>query len=179
MKKAVFLDRDGTIIEDLGYIKSVDAIKFFDSTFQALRSLQEDYLLFLITNQSGVGKGLLNMREVRIVNQEIVNTLKSESIAIKKIYVCPHTKEDNCKCHKPSPFFLLEASIEYDLDLSKSYLIGDHPGDVYCAENAGSTGIYLLTGHGKKHLKEFTKRPIIKADILQAAKFVKSNNINN
>ena len=172
MKKAVFLDRDGTIIEDTGYIKSPDEVIYFENAFTALRLLQEEYLLFFFSNQSGIGKGLLKTEEVAKVNDAIVSRLKKASIEIKEVFVCPHTREDNCKCHKPSPFFLYKAAKKYNIDLSRSYLIGDHPGDVFCAENAGAKGIYVLTGHGSKHLDEFVTKPTIGTDILEAAKII-------
>ncbi|VAX15149.1 D-glycero-beta-D-manno-heptose-1,7-bisphosphate 7-phosphatase [hydrothermal vent metagenome] len=175
MQKAIFLDRDGTIIEDVGYIKTTKEVVFFDNTFDALKILQKDYLFFIVTNQSGIAKYLLTIEEVNNVNNYIVEKLNRESIKTTEVFVCPHKKEDNCKCHKPKPYFLLEATKKYNIGLSNSYVIGDHPSDVYCAENAGANGIYILTGHGNKHLNEFVTRPINKNDILEAANYIKLN----
>ncbi|MFC2137779.1 D-glycero-alpha-D-manno-heptose-1,7-bisphosphate 7-phosphatase [Bacteroidota bacterium] len=169
---AVFLDRDGTIVEDNGYIDNELDLVFFENSFKALNILQEKFLLFIVTNQSGIGKGLISKYKVDKVNQYLVDCLKAQGIAIYDIYCCPHTKEDNCWCRKPEPYFLYKAAKEYNLDLSKSFVIGDHPEDVYCAENAGATGIYVLSGHGIRHLLEFKKRPILAEDILQAANMI-------
>lgn len=171
-QKAVFLDRDGTLIEDVGYIKTPAEINFYANVYAALILLQKTYKLFIVTNQSGVAKGDISLKEVDIVNKAMQKRFECEGIEITEIFVCPHSKEDNCNCRKPKPFFLKEAALKYNIDLSKSYMIGDHPSDIYCAENAGATGIYLFTGHGLKHLHEFRKRPICRPDILDAAKFI-------
>jgi len=174
-RKAIFLDRDGTLIEDVGYLKNPSEIVFYDNTFTALQLLQKKHLLFIITNQSGISKGALTEEEVNAVNNAILNRFTKESINIQEVFVCPHTVEDRCECRKPNSYFIQKAEIKYGLDLSKSFMIGDHPSDVYCAENAEVTGIYLLTGHGCQHLHEFKHKPLIKADILGAAKYI--NNI--
>ncbi|MFC2137777.1 D-glycero-alpha-D-manno-heptose-1,7-bisphosphate 7-phosphatase [Bacteroidota bacterium] len=171
-RKAVFLDRDGTIIKDVGNLKSSENIVFYGNVYTALKNLQKEYLLFVITNQPRIEQGLLSMKEVKIVNQAIVERFKAESIDIKKIFICPHKVEDNCWCRKPEPYFLYKAAKEYNLDLSKSFMIGDHPADVYCAENAGVNGIYVLTGHGIKHLHELKNKPIMAENILQAANMI-------
>ena len=174
MKNAVFLDRDGTLIEDVGHLRSPIDINFYADVYAALKILKKDFLLFIITNQTGISKGHLTVEEVNEVNKAIIKRFSEESINITDIYVCPHSKEGKCICSKPESYFLLEAAKKYNIDLASSYLIGDHPEDVYCAENAGATGIYLLIGHGVKHLHEFAQKPIIKADILAAAKYINS-----
>ena len=151
-KKAVFLDRDGTIIQDAGYISRTEDVEFFGDTFESLRQLQEDFELFVVTNQSGVGKGLITASDVERVNGFIDDRLRSEGITIRRWYVCPH--ESGCECKKPSPYFLNSAAAEYGIDLRRSFVIGDHPHDIEFAENAGAVGLYVLTGHGSHHLKD-------------------------
>jgi D-glycero-D-manno-heptose 1,7-bisphosphate phosphatase len=174
--KAVFLDRDGTLIEDVGFLNDPRDIIFFGGVFSALLLLQKYYQLFIVTNQTGVAKGYLSLQEVVAVNKAVEDRFSKEGIVITETYVCPHSAEDNCLCRKPKPHFLLQAAGKYNIDLSKSFMIGDHPGDIYCAENAGSTGIYLFTGHGLKHLHEFDKKPICRPGILDAAKYIMSLN---
>lgn len=171
-QKAVFLDRDGTLIEDVGHLKYLDQINFYADAYTALLLLQKAYKLFIVTNQSGVAEGAISLEEVSVINQAIEKRFRNEGIEITEIFVCPHSKEDNCKCRKPKPFFLKKAARKYNIDLSKSYMIGDHPSDIYCAENAGATGIYLFTGHGLRHLHEFKKKPIYQPAILDAAKYI-------
>lgn len=170
--QAVFLDRDGTIIEDNGYInKTSDAI-FFPYTFKALEILQEHFLLFVITNQSGISKGLISEEDVEKVNRYITETLKAKGIIITDTFYCPHNSEDNCVCKKPKPYFLYRAAQLYNVDLSRSFIIGDHPADVECGINAGSTPVYLLSGHGLKHKDELIQNPKILNNLLDAAKYI-------
>jgi len=154
MKPAVFLDRDGTIIKDNGYIGQINKVEFYPFTFDCLKQLQKKFLLFIVTNQSGIAKGIVTSKQVDEVNDFILNKLKSEGINISALYSCPHHRNDNCKCHKPKTMFAELASKDFEIDLKKSYMIGDHPADVEFALNIGAKGIYVLTGHGKKHYAE-------------------------
>lgn len=158
MKKhpAIFLDRDGTIIDDAGHIKNPADVVFYPYTVDSLKMLQQDHQLFIITNQSGIAKGLVSEKEVQEVNRYILDYLRSNDIVITELFYCPHKTEDMCQCKKPSPYFIFEAERLYDIDLSRSYIIGDHPSDAECGINAGIKPFYLLTGHGRKHLHELT-----------------------
>jgi len=173
---AIFLDRDGTIIDDAGYIKHASEVKFYPFTFKALDILQEHFLLFIITNQSGISKGLVTVKEVEEVNNHILNTLKKQGIAIYDFFCCHHKSEDNCECKKPKTYFIEKARQLYNIDLSQSFIIGDHPSDVQCGINAGITPIYVLTGHGDKHKNEIKKETIICNNILEATKYLTSIN---
>jgi histidinol-phosphate phosphatase family protein len=150
-KKAVFLDRDGTIIDDCGFITGVDEVKFFPFTIKALQMLQKEFLLFIVTNQSGVGLGKITLESARHINSYITSHLEEHGIIIQKVYCCSHKRDDNCNCIKPKPYFLNEARECYDIDLSESFTIGDHPHDVTFGTSAGARGLYVLTGHGEKH----------------------------
>ncbi len=153
-RAAVFLDRDGTIIEDKGFIGSPAEVSFLPGVFPALRKIQDDFLLFIVTNQPGVGLGRIKLEEVEEVNRFIISALASEGIRVQKVFTCPHRREDNCECIKPKPYLLLRAAEEFNLDLVASYVIGDHPSDMELARASGARGVYLLTGHGRKHLSE-------------------------
>lgn len=173
---AIFLDRDGTIIEDMGDIKQASEVQFYPFTFKALDLLQEHFLLFIITNQSGIAKGIVTVKEVEDVNNHILNTLKKQGIAIYDSFCCPHKSEDNCECKKPKTYFIEKARQLYNIDLNQSFIIGDHPSDVQCGINAGITPIYVLTGHGEKHKNEIKKETIVCNNILEAAKYLTSIN---
>lgn len=175
MNKAVFLDRDGTIIEERGYIKTADEIVFINNVFESLRRLQEYYKLFIVTNQSGIGKNIITSRDADNVNSFITAALKEQNITITDVYVCPHKKEDNCECMKPSPFFLHKAAATYNIAMEKSFSIGDHPHDAELAQNVGGRGIYLLTGHGKKHLDEIPPNTPVFSDINAASDWLINN----
>jgi D-glycero-D-manno-heptose 1,7-bisphosphate phosphatase len=154
-KAAVFLDRDGTLIEDVGFLKDPGKIDLFPDTIESLkRLLQHDYLLFVITNQSGVADGFLTHFEVDEVNSALARMLAKEQIIIAAWHVCPHNKFDDCECRKPGTAFLEKAAVDYDIDLSRSFVVGDHPHDAVTGEKLGVTGVYLLTGHGEKHRDE-------------------------
>lgn len=169
---AIFLDRDGTIIEDRGYIKNPSDVIFYPMSFKALSILQKQFLLFIITNQSGVSKGFTTESEVKKVNKYLIEYLKARSVVIYDVFYCPHKNEDNCDCKKPNPYFIKKASELYNLNLADSYIFGDHPSDVECGLNAGVKPVYLLTGHGSKHKDELTPDVKICSNILEAAKYV-------
>ncbi len=171
-RKAVFLDRDGTVIEDRGHLKNpVDAV-FYPFTFEALRMLQKEFLLFIVSNQSGIAKKLITKEDVDKVNRRVLEILVENGIRITEVYYCPHNREDNCECIKPKPYFLNQAVEKHGIDLSRSYVIGDHPHDVEFAENAGAKGIYVLTGHGEKHTGELKPGwPVVK-NLLEAARLI-------
>lgn len=169
---AIFLDRDGTIIEDLGYIKNPSDVVFYQTSFKALSILQKHFLLFIITNQSGISKGLITDKEVKKVNEYLLESLKARGITIYDIFLCPHTSEENCTCKKPNPYLINKASELYNVDLKCSYIIGDHPSDIECGINAGVEPIYLLSGHGRKHLREITGNVKICENILTAANYI-------
>ena len=155
MKKAVFLDRDGTINEDVGYICSRDKLEFIPQSLEALRMLQQEYTLFIVTNQSGVARGYFSEEDLVKFNKEFEEILSQEGITIEKTYYCPLMgDEECCDCHNPSPLFLEQAKEEFTIDLKSSYVVGDHPHDVEFGQQVGATTIYLLTGHGQKHRKE-------------------------
>lgn len=173
-KPAVFLDRDGTIIEDAGYIGNLSDVVFFPYTVEALRSLGSRYKLFIISNQSGIAKGLITEDQVNEVNLFITDFLKSQGIEISGVFYCPHRTEDNCSCKKPGPHFIFEADRIHNLDLKNSYIVGDHPSDVQCGINAGVNPVYLLTGHGLKHKDELTHEVRICRNLLDCAGYIMS-----
>ncbi len=171
-RPAVFLDRDGTLIEDRGCLRSPHEAVFFAGTVSALRRLQPHFRLFIATNQSGVGKGELTLDEANQVNSHVVQWLRGQGVEIDAVYCCPHQRADNCACIKPKPFFLEQAAREHRLDLRRSFVIGDHPHDVEFARNAGATGIYVLTGHGRKHRAELRGDNNVVAGIASAAEWI-------
>jgi len=169
---AVFLDRDGTIIEDRGHLRSPSEVVFFPDTVAALKRLQEHYLLFVVTNQPGIARGLASAEEVEQVNGYVVAELRKQRVTISDVYCCPHDRSEDCICIKPNPYFLHEAARDYGLDLAKSFVVGDHPHDVVLADNAGATGIYVLTGHGMHHRAELPPWRVVVPGIREAAEWI-------
>lgn len=173
MHKAIFLDRDGTINEDVGDLYSSDKLIFIPGAIEALKSLQRKFHLFIVTNQSGIGENAFTEKDFLQFNEYYVRLLKSCGVKIKQVFYCPHRKEENCGCRKPNPYFVREAEKRYSIDLRNSYVIGDHPHDAEMAYKVGAGSVYLLTGHGKKHLQELAIEPnFIANDIFGASLWI-------
>ena len=172
LRPAVFLDRDGTLIEDRGHLSSPDEVRFFSATIGALERLREDFLFFLVTNQSGVAEGLLTLEQVERVNAHVVSVLAEAGLTITATYVCPHRRGDGCHCIKPNPHFLHQAAEQYGIDLRRSFVVGDHPHDVELAKRAGAQGVYVCTGHGWKHIGELAENEVVVPDIRAAAEWI-------
>jgi L-threonylcarbamoyladenylate synthase len=165
---AIFLDRDGTLMEDLGHLGDPAKAVLYPETIPALRSLGDQFLLFIVTNQNGVAKGVTRLEDVCSVNEHIVRTLEASGVNIREVYCCPHQRSDGCECIKPNPHFGRLAERDHGVDLASSFVVGDHPADVEFAANLGARGIYVLSGHGEKHLKELTVPSAVVSDIAAA-----------
>lgn len=152
MNKAIFLDRDGTIIKDKNYLSTPDKIEFLNDVVEALGEfLLNDFKLIVITNQSGVGRGYYSIKDVEKVNNRIKQELLNFSIPILAFYYCPHyigstldKYNIKCNCRKPSPGLIIQAAKDHDIDLRQSYMIGDQESDVKAGENAGVKKSYLI-----------------------------------
>ncbi len=171
-RTAVFLDRDGTIIEDRGDLWDPAQVVFFKDTVPALRCLAEQFALFIVTNQSGVAKGTITMKDVQRVNDYVEKYLAAKDVPIAATYVCPHERSSGCRCIKPNAFFLKEAERDFAIDLRRSFVIGDHPHDVELATRVGATGIYVLSGHGRKHRRELSVETIVATGISEATETI-------
>src|SRR4030043_179747 len=165
---AIFLDRDGTIIEDAGHLKDPSDVVCFPETFEALRKLQDYFLLFIVTNQTGIAEGKITRKDANRVNSSIVHAFSEKGIKIQDVYTCPHRRLDNCRCIKPKPYFLKRAANLHNLDLERSFTIGDHPHDIQLAKNAGARGIYVLTAHAQNHLAELPCDTEVATGIMEA-----------
>lgn len=154
---AAFLDRDGTIIEDLGYLGDPERIQFIPGAQEALRALRASgYRLIVVTNQAGVARGLISESDVRSVNQRLQERLAQDGIALDGIYYCPHHVEGErpeyrhaCAARKPGPGMVERARQDFGLDLGRSVIVGDHSSDAAVARHfPGMRGVMVLTGHG-------------------------------
>lgn len=168
--KAVFLDRDGVIIEETGYGYKIEDLKLIKNAVEGLKLLK-DYRLFIITNQSGIGKGIYKIKDFIKYNNYLLKELKKRNISIEKTYYCPHKPEDNCSCRKPKAKFLKSAEKEFNLDIKKSFTIGDKKIDVELGKNAGCKSVLVLTGYGAKSQKS-SKPDYTAKDLLDAAKWI-------
>lgn len=150
MNRALFLDRDGTLIEDKDYLRDPDQVVIFPGAAKALKRLQDaGFKLFIVSNQSGVGRGYFTMADVERVNQQLVELLARDGVRIEKIYTAPEAPEEPSRGRKPSPQFLFDARDEFGIDLAQSYMIGDKLSDLECGWNAGvKKSILVRTGYG-------------------------------
>jgi len=172
LRPAVFLDRDGTIIEDRGHLSRTEDVAFFPDTLEALRKLQQAFLLFIVTNQSGVAQGLIGLEDVARVNAHLLAKLTEADVHITDVYVCPHRRADGCVCVKPNRYFLDRAAAEHGVDLERSFAVGDHFHDVELAANAGGRGVFVRTGHGESHVHELPAGTVVAAGIGEAADWI-------
>ena len=150
MNRAVFLDRDGTIIEERNYLCRVEDVVIFPGAGAALARLQQaGFKLFIVSNQSGVGRGYFTLAEVEKVNEHLLQQLGREQVRFEKIYIAPEAPDAPSRGRKPSPQFLLDARDEFGVDLAQSYMIGDKLIDLECGWNAGVKKCLLVrTGYG-------------------------------
>ncbi len=165
MKRAAFLDRDGTINEDVGHITDPGRFELIPGSVDAMNRLRDaGFLLPLITNQAGVGRGLMTEQQLNRVLDAFQDLLKTEGTHLDGVYYCPHHPEEAkgayrkvCDCRKPGPELLLRAARDLDVDLEQSYMIGDHWSDVEAGLAAGCEAILLRTGHGRQEIEKQTK----------------------
>src|SRR5258708_20509839 len=150
MRAAVFLDRDGTLIVDKDYLSRPEDVVIFPGVGAALKKLYgQGFKLFIVSNQSGVGRGYFTMADVEKVNDRLLSDLARESVEIEKIYIAPEAPDMPSRGRKPSPQFLLDARDEFGLDLAQSYMIGDRLTDLECGWNAGvKRSILVRAGYG-------------------------------
>ncbi len=181
---AVFLDRDGTLIEDAGYLDSLDRLTLLPSTVDALRVLARGgHRLVVITNQSGIAQGLFDEAFVTRTHDALQARLTAAGARIDGWYYCPHHPRGQvpaltttCDCRKPAPGLVRQAASDLGLDLSKSWMIGDRWGDVTLAPNAGMRGgILVRTGQGRvaeQHPVDGTQAAYVADDVMDAAAWI-------
>jgi len=144
MKKAVFLDRDGTINFNRGYISDPTLLEIRPGVGRGIRLLNEHgFLTIVVTNQSGIARGLLSPKMLQRIHVSMANELRRESARIDAIYYCPHHPEDGCRCRKPQPGLLEKAVIDYNIDASRSFMIGDRMLDVLAGHSIGCKTILV------------------------------------
>lgn len=177
MKRAVFLDRDGTLIVEKDYLSRPEDVAIVAGTGKALKHLQEGgFELFILTNQSGVGRGYFTMADVEKVHEHIRRELARDAVQVRKIYVAPEAPHQPSRGRKPSPQFVFDARDEFGLDLAGSYVVGDKMIDLECGWNAGvRKSLLVRTGYGadvEKARPPGWDRAVIVDDIVAAANWI-------
>ncbi len=149
-KKAIFLDRDGVINKKPPrgeYVKSWKEFEFLPGTIEALRILcQRDYDIFIVTNQAGIGRGLMDINDLELIHQKMIEELKKNGVDIRGIYYCSHEMNENCQCRKPKPGLLLRAAKEHNLDLTRAVFVGDDNRDLAAGNQVGCKVILIKPG---------------------------------
>ncbi len=163
MNKAVFLDRDGTLVEDVGYASAPDQMHLLPGAAEAVAEFRRrGYLVVLITNQSGIGRELFTEADVAAMHEKIQADLAAAGGALDAIYYCPHMPSDAaaCKCRKPLPGMILQAAKEHDIELSQSIMVGDKPSDVEAGRAAGCRVGLVATGPAAECAPDFVVRSL-------------------
>ncbi len=174
LRPAVFLDRDGTICEEVGYLNHISRLMIYPWAAAAIRRLNDAGLpVVVVTNQSGVSRGIFPESLVAEVHRQMARELGAARARLDAVYYCTHRREDGCDCRKPLPGLLRRAAEEHGLDLARSFVVGDRYADVGLAHAAGSRGVLVLSGYGRGeydlHRDEWPRQPDLVAENLQEA----------
>ncbi|MFQ5735703.1 MAG: D-glycero-alpha-D-manno-heptose-1,7-bisphosphate 7-phosphatase [Thermodesulfobacteriota bacterium] len=171
---AVFLDRDGTINIDTGYLSKPEELVLIPGAAEAIRRLNGlGVKVIIITNQSGVGRGYFTDADVDRVNARLAALLGLEGARIDGVYYCIHRPGDGCGCRKPQNGLTLKAAEEHGVDLSRSFVVGDKASDVELAWGSGARGVLVLTGNGPEELEKMARRPDhVAPDLREAVEWI-------
>ena len=180
MRRAVFLDRDGTLIVEKNYLHTVEEVEIFPGAIAALKRLQDaGFVLFIVSNQSGVGRGYFTMADVDKVSAHLDAEFAREGVQLTKVYIAPEAPDAPSRGRKPSPQFLFDARDEFNLDLSQSFLIGDKLIDLECGWNAGVwKSILVRTGYGaevERQSPDAIRDAVVVNGLVKAADWILSN----
>ena len=190
-KRAIFLDRDGTINEEVGYIERLDRLVIIPAAFEAIRLINlNGFKAVVVTNQAGIAKGLFNEAFVMQTNERLQEFLRQKGAAIDAFYFCPHHPTEGvppyrqvCDCRKPAPGLFYQAARDMDIDLTGSFMIGDRYRDMEAAHRAGVKGVLVKTGYGADVLENIgpdqetpeAKPDHIAENILEAVHWILEN----
>ena len=171
------MDRDGTIIEDVGYLNHPGQIQFIPGSIEAIQKLNvAGYKVIVITNQAGVARGLVSEDMLQTIDKTLHKRLLSGGAHLDGIYYCPHHPEHGyypyrqaCECRKPHPGLIKKAQRDFDIDLSQSYMIGDKATDIEAGHSAGVKTIHVLSGRGTEEKPKIKSAPIYTTQNLLAA----------
>lgn len=160
MSKAVIMDRDGTVLKERHYLSDPDGIQIYKGVIPSLKKLvRNGWKLIIGTNQSGVARGYLTLKELGNIHDRLTTILQNHKVKIDKIFFCPHHPNENCDCRKPKIGMLLKAAKKYRLDLKKCVVIGDKEIDIVWGKMAGTKTVLVLTGYGKKAVRTLRTKP--------------------
>lgn len=177
MNKAIFLDRDGTINIDSGYIGNVDLVFLYPGVAEGIKKLKDQlgFIIIVISNQSGISRGLITSEDVDKVNIRINQLLEIANTNIDGFYYCPYhpdyDSQEKCKCRKPSPQMVFKSAEKFNIDLKKSYFVGDKVSDIECGKNAGLKTILIKNSLSEAEINQLQNSQ-------NSANFVADNFLN-
>lgn len=187
---AIFIDRDGTLNEDVGYVATVDQLTLYPWAAEAVRLINAAGLkAIVITNQSGVARGICSEETLTAIHARIIELLARQGARIDAVYYCPHHPEIGdsryriaCHCRKPQTGMLDAASREHNIDLGRSFVVGDKATDIQLAHNAGAVAALVLTGYGRQTLAHRDRWPcapaIVAENLLEAVKEILDSDLS-
>ena len=155
--KAIFLDRDGVINKEVSHLSDPEDFEFIPGSIEALKLLkQKDFLLIVITNQAGIARGIFTEETLKLIHHKMIKILEQNNIKLDDIYYCPHHPEFTgpCDCRKPKPGMILKAQTKYNIDLTKSFMVGDTLNDIQTGKAAKCKTVLVLTGYGAEEQKK-------------------------
>mgnify|MGYP003990067477 CR=1 FL=1 len=157
--KTIFLDRDGVINKEIKYLHNIKDFEFINGVFEICKYLISlDYKIIVITNQSGIARGYYTANDFQIITNWMIAQFNKNGVNILDVFYCPHLPDSNCNCRKPMPGMLLDAKYKHDIDMQKSWLIGDKENDIIAANNSGITNTILVkSGHKINELNSNAK----------------------
>jgi len=187
LKKAVFLDRDGTINEEQEYLWQVEAFRFIDGAIEGIRLLNAaGFMVVVVTNQSGIGRGYYTEDDLDRLHRYMDAELEKSGVKITACYYCPHHPlhgvgryGTECACRKPLPGMLLQAAGELDIDLAASWMVGDKKADIDAGLAAGCRPVLVRTGYGEAEAGLLSEAVPVVKDLLEAARLIISRSASN
>ncbi len=176
-KPAIFLDRDGTLIEEVNFLSRVEDLRLFPFTADAVKTLKDSgYLVIVVTNQSGIGRSIYTEEDMHAIHAQIQIELDND---VDAFYFCPHLPDDGCKCRKPGLGMIESALADFDIDLENSWMVGDKKIDVETGLVGNMSTVLVLTGYGHEHQVLLEATPtLISADLKEAVKHIVSAKSN-
>lgn len=168
-RRAVFLDRDGVLIHDAHYLTDPARLKMLPGAARAVKRLRAaGFKAIVISNQSGVGRGLLSLTRLAAIHRRLHRELRARGTRLDALYFCPHAPGTGCPCRKPKTLMIRRAARRFKLDLKACFFVGDTTTDIRAAQNAGMPGVLVRTGKGGKD-RRYAARPAVRAGDLAAA----------
>ena len=171
IKPAVFIDRDGTLIEEVNFLSRVEDVRIFSYAREAIELLKNrGFLIMVVTNQSGIGRGIYTEAAMNAIHEKLQVALSG---AIDAFYFCPHLPCDGCACRKPGLGMIEAGCADFGVDMQNSWMIGDKKLDIETGFNAGISTALVKTGYGKQHVNQLERAPdIVAEDLLDAVKLL-------